>query len=496
MKKSTFVVPPEIRRLLGPAPVLSSEDPNRFEEMLNHFAQCYQPKNALEWSRVWTQTVSAWKLQRLTRYDTQVQESLHKKVVEEAERARAKRAEEEHNNRELDRMFDRYERARQALWIARAAKADAKVAGTNTQLPSDIPLLSGPPLRQAKQRLLSRILRKPSLGSYVQRHGITRDHFRDNPEWEEAFDMMRNGADIQAHVVKNPTSEIARLWQSAEEMRAGETLSLASQIMASVRAEAAAANVTETALKSSEAVELEDGDQPQSDRMDVETMSAKAVPAQPETQKVTTETANKPVALTELAAELDYASVLPQYTPLLLELDRLITAEQKRFDIVPAQIAFERGCLALVLQDAPSDLLEGEFTKLPIAGEVDQLPSTAHASAPGQSAIGSAPHQPPLIAVTAAVSSTVVAPVVALSSPLSVELRVPDSQDDDSSEHLERAGGQVPSTDENSGGRALHSVSPPGMLQATEDELDSPAASAAKTGTAPREDTDPLRKLS
>src|SRR6266849_3547668 len=79
---------------------------------------------------------------------------------------------------------------------------------------------------------------------------------------------------------------------------------------------------------------------------------------QPETQKVTTETANKPVALTELAAELDYASVLPQYTPLLLELDRLITAEQKRFDMVPAQIAFERGCLALVLQDAPSDLLE------------------------------------------------------------------------------------------------------------------------------------------
>src|SRR6266851_1190071 len=495
MKQNTFVVPPEIRRLLGPAPVLSSEDPNRFEEMLNHFAQCYQLKNSLEWFHVWQQTVAAWKLQRLIRYDTQVQESLHKKVVEEAERKRAKQAEEEHRKREFDRLFPRDEGPQPAVWLA-GAKTEEKTAATNTRLPSDIPILSGPPLRQAKQRLLSRILRKPSLGSYVQRHGITRDHFRDNPEWEEAFDMMRNGADIQAHVVKNPTSEIARLWQSAEEMRAGETLSLASRIMASVRAEAAAANVTETALKSSEAVELEDGDQPQSDRMDVETMSAKAVPAQPETQKVTTETANKPVALTELAAELDYASVLPQYTPLLLELDRLITAEQKRFDMVPAQMAFERGCLALVLQDAPSDLLEGEFTKLPIAGEVDQLPSTAHASAPEQSAIGSAPHQPPLIAVTAAVSSTVVAPVVALSSPLSVELRVPDSQDDDSSEHLERAGGQVPSTDENSGGRALHSVSPPGMLQATEDELDSPAASAAKTGTAPREDTDPLRKLS
>ena len=81
--------------------------------------------------------------------------------------------------------------------------------------------------------------------------------------------------------------------------------------------------------------------------MGVETMSAKAVPTQPETEKVTTERANKPVALTELTAELDYASVLPQYTPLLVELDRLIAAEQKRFDMVPAQIAFERGCLAL-----------------------------------------------------------------------------------------------------------------------------------------------------
>src|SRR6266404_345511 len=189
MKKSTFVVPPEIRRLLGPAPVLSSEDPNRFEEMFNHFAQCYQPKNALEWFRVWHQTVAGWKLQRLSRYGTQVQEALHKKVVEEAERARAKQADEEHRKREFDRLFDGDLRPRLAVWPARA-KTDEK---------SDIPILSGLPLRQAKQRLLSRILRKPSLGRYVQRHGITRDHFSDNPEWEEAFDMMRNGADIQAH---------------------------------------------------------------------------------------------------------------------------------------------------------------------------------------------------------------------------------------------------------------------------------------------------------
>src|SRR5260221_3509732 len=107
MKQNTFVVPPEIRRLLGPAPVLSSEDPNRFEEMLNHFAQCYQLKNSLEWFHVWQQTVAAWKIQRLNRYDTQVQESLHKKVVEEAERQRAKQADQAHTKHEFDRLYSR-----------------------------------------------------------------------------------------------------------------------------------------------------------------------------------------------------------------------------------------------------------------------------------------------------------------------------------------------------------------------------------------------------
>ena len=96
MKKIAFVVSREVRRLLGPAPVLSSEDPNRFEEMLTHFAQCYQPKNALEWSRVWYQTVACWKRQRLERYENHVHESLHKKVLAEAERARAKQAKVEH----------------------------------------------------------------------------------------------------------------------------------------------------------------------------------------------------------------------------------------------------------------------------------------------------------------------------------------------------------------------------------------------------------------
>jgi hypothetical protein len=68
MAKSPFVIPADIRRILGPAPVLSTEDPNRFEELLIFFAQCIRPRNALEWFLVRDQTVARWKLERLTRF--------------------------------------------------------------------------------------------------------------------------------------------------------------------------------------------------------------------------------------------------------------------------------------------------------------------------------------------------------------------------------------------------------------------------------------------
>src|ERR1700757_4612242 len=115
MTETTFVVPPEIRRLLGPAPVVSSEDPDRFDELLSHSAQWYRPNNPLEWSRVWQQTVAGWKRQRLERYVNHVHESLHKKVVEPVERARAKQAQEERNLRELDQLLASYELPRRAV---------------------------------------------------------------------------------------------------------------------------------------------------------------------------------------------------------------------------------------------------------------------------------------------------------------------------------------------------------------------------------------------
>jgi hypothetical protein len=132
----------------------------------------------------------------------------------------------------------------------------------------DIPILRGLPLRQAKQRLLSSLLRRPSLFPYVERNGISRDHFRNHPEWQEAFDMVRSGTDIPALVVSNPTCETAHLWRLGVELSASAMLSLARQVVASVRAEDAAAEVAETAPKSS-TVEPENGHRAEAEVVDV-----------------------------------------------------------------------------------------------------------------------------------------------------------------------------------------------------------------------------------
>jgi hypothetical protein len=118
-----------------------------------------------------------------------------------------------------------------------------------------IPILRGLALRQARQRLLSSLLRQPSLWPDVEPSGINRDHFRNNPKWQEAFDMVRNGADIPALVAGDPTCETTHLWRLGIEMDAGAMLSLARQIVTSVRAEEAAAEVAETAARSSHRAE-------------------------------------------------------------------------------------------------------------------------------------------------------------------------------------------------------------------------------------------------
>ena len=68
-------------------------------------------------------------------------------------------------------------------------------------------------------------------------------------------DIVRSGADIPALVVDNPTCETANVWRLDVEMDAGAMLNLAHQVVVSVHAEEAAAEVAVPAPRSSGAVQ-------------------------------------------------------------------------------------------------------------------------------------------------------------------------------------------------------------------------------------------------
>jgi hypothetical protein len=102
---------------------------------------------------------------------------------------------------------------------------------------ASLPILRSLALRQARQRLLAGLARRPTLWPFVERSGIKRHHFGDNRKWQEAFEMVRSGADIRAFVVANPTCEITYLRRLGVELGAGAMLALAAQIVRSARAE-------------------------------------------------------------------------------------------------------------------------------------------------------------------------------------------------------------------------------------------------------------------
>src|SRR5262245_56335370 len=61
----TYTIPPEVRDLLGPAPLLRTEDPARYERILAMFAQCVRPQNFVEWLFVRDLADERWEIERL-----------------------------------------------------------------------------------------------------------------------------------------------------------------------------------------------------------------------------------------------------------------------------------------------------------------------------------------------------------------------------------------------------------------------------------------------
>jgi hypothetical protein len=63
-------LPADIQALFGDPPLLSTEDPARYRDMLDRFAECIAPRNIIEW--LWVKDVAdlSWEILRLRRYRT------------------------------------------------------------------------------------------------------------------------------------------------------------------------------------------------------------------------------------------------------------------------------------------------------------------------------------------------------------------------------------------------------------------------------------------
>jgi hypothetical protein len=86
-----FTMPLEVRDLLGPAPVLSTEDARRYEKILKSFAQCVQPRDFIEWMLVRDLADERWEIERLRRFKHQLVEELYKvHVAQRTEVAKAR----------------------------------------------------------------------------------------------------------------------------------------------------------------------------------------------------------------------------------------------------------------------------------------------------------------------------------------------------------------------------------------------------------------------
>ena len=66
--KSIRSVPPDIEALFGDPPLVSTEDPNLYWDMLDRFAEFVDPKNIIEW--LWLKDIVdlCWEIARLRRY--------------------------------------------------------------------------------------------------------------------------------------------------------------------------------------------------------------------------------------------------------------------------------------------------------------------------------------------------------------------------------------------------------------------------------------------
>jgi hypothetical protein len=81
-------VPPDIQALFGDPPLLSTEDPHLYWEMLDRFAGSVEPRNVIEW--LWIKDIVdlSWEIARLRRYRALLLESERENRNAEIQHAR------------------------------------------------------------------------------------------------------------------------------------------------------------------------------------------------------------------------------------------------------------------------------------------------------------------------------------------------------------------------------------------------------------------------
>jgi len=89
------------RWLFGPAPILTSEEPHRFEQFFIELATCLQPRDFIETQLMWHVTCESWNLNRFTRHAAVAIERRYQDGVrQELQRARLQHAQKKEASRQ------------------------------------------------------------------------------------------------------------------------------------------------------------------------------------------------------------------------------------------------------------------------------------------------------------------------------------------------------------------------------------------------------------
>jgi hypothetical protein len=113
MSKSNHVIPPEILEVLGPPPLLASENPKRWNETLARYVQSYPPKDADDfegWRNVWNLACDHWEEERMKRFKVEVLEAPRRAKLEQKLLARVDEIEDELRGQALKQALAEFRR--------------------------------------------------------------------------------------------------------------------------------------------------------------------------------------------------------------------------------------------------------------------------------------------------------------------------------------------------------------------------------------------------